>query len=125
KKRDPRKNATPSVYKTDAEKKGAKALKYAFSNNKATVILLSCSTGQLGGIGEQVSKLREDGVEVIAPTDTTNIGDIIVERSETGALHFQVEYALDSGSNTFLDGQVVSTYSPLSKTQRAVSTEFS
>lgn len=65
-----------------------------------TVILVSCSTGQLGGIGHEISAL---GAKVIAPDDITSLDSISVFRNEFGALEFRVEFD-ESHANTFERG---------------------
>ena len=68
-----------------------------------TVILVACSTGSLGGIGQEISSI---GATVIAPEIPTNLKGVNVTRSsETGKLEFAVEYRDSGTERTYIAGQ--------------------
>lgn len=69
-------------------RKGASSLQLAFVDNP-TVILDSCSTGSLGGIGEEISKL---GANVIAPPVPVSAGEINANILPDGKIVFDVKY---------------------------------
>jgi hypothetical protein len=79
------------VYQADTQLKGASALELAFVKNP-TVILISCSTGKLGGIGQSISELGQHGATVIAPSIDGNLKKIDVVVDENGKPNFSVEY---------------------------------
>ena len=72
----------------DFSTKGARATSLAFVDDP-TIVLISCSTGQKGGVAKQISQL---GGEVIAPDQTTGINMIEVSKSKIGRLVFNVIY---------------------------------
>ncbi|HLD79963.1 MAG TPA: hypothetical protein VJA18_05380 [Candidatus Nanoarchaeia archaeon] len=72
----------------DFSTKGARATSLAFVDDP-TIVLISCSTGQKGGVAQQISQL---GGEVIAPDQTTGINMIEVSKSKIGRLVFNVIY---------------------------------
>lgn len=78
----------PSLRQEDLKRKGASALTLAFVENP-TIILNSCSTGALGGIGEDMSNL---GATIIAPPTPAAIKDIDVSIDHQGRPQFNVEY---------------------------------
>lgn len=79
------------LHTEDLKRKGANALQLAFVENPA-IILVSCSTGALGGIGEEMSNL---GATVIAPPTPTSLRDIEVQYDEQGHPKFNVTYSSD------------------------------
>lgn len=91
------------VGKTDLERSGANSLRLAFVDNPS-IILASCSTGQLGGIGQEISKI---GANVISPTADTNLDSINVSISDDGRLNFDVKYKLNVSENTYSLGKKV------------------
>jgi hypothetical protein len=72
----------------DVLRKGASSLQLAFVENP-TIILDSCSTGSMGGIGEEISKL---GANVIAPPVPVSPGAINVDIMPDGEITFNVKY---------------------------------
>ncbi len=79
------------VYQADTQLKGANALEQAFVENP-TVILISCSTGKLGGIGQSISELGQHGATVLAPSTDTSLKKIDVVLDENGKPNFSVNY---------------------------------
>jgi len=79
------------VEKEHLVRSGGQALRHAFVENP-TIILMSCSTGEIGGIGEQISKLGFQGATVIAPDKSVSIKSISVDRDANSKLTFEVEY---------------------------------
>lgn len=73
-----------------------------------TIVLVSCSTGVPGGIGQRLSSVL--GAKVIAPDVPTNIGAVDPVISD-GGMTFNVEYSLQkNGKNatrTYLAGESV------------------
>lgn len=65
------------------------SVRSAFIKNP-TIILSSCSTGQLGGIGQEISRVA--GAKVIAPPEPISTRDINAEISPDGIINFEVEY---------------------------------
>lgn len=76
-------------------RKGASALSLAFVENP-TIILNSCSTGQLGGIGEEISKL---GARVVGPEEPSYITDISVDLS-AGRIKLDAKYKVNRDYST-------------------------
>lgn len=72
----------------DAQRKGALALKRAFIKNP-TIVLSSCSTGDLGGVGQEISKI---GGKVIAPPVDTYPESIDPIFLEDGGIDLKVVY---------------------------------
>lgn len=68
-------------------KKGASALSLAFVDNPS-IVMSSCSTGQLGGIGEEISKL---GARVVGPEESANLENITVKLS-AGRIQLDATY---------------------------------
>jgi len=79
---------TDSLDKSQLKHNGAAAVKLAFTENP-TIILISCSTGELGGIGQEISKL---GATVIAPPKPAAIEDIFAILDTKNKIIFQVKY---------------------------------
>ncbi len=73
----------------EIRRRGASAIKLAFADN-STVILESCSTGQLGGIGQEISEIA--GVKIIAPAKDASIAGIKVNERKDGESDFNVFY---------------------------------
>lgn len=61
-----------------------------------TIVLVSCSTGVEGGIGQELSKTL--GAKVIAPSVPTNLEDIDAILSDDG-IDFKVEYGKQGGGD--------------------------
>ncbi|HVT01203.1 MAG TPA: hypothetical protein VHE53_03145 [Patescibacteria group bacterium] len=78
------------VNRDDANRVGAHALRNAFVDDP-TLILFSCSTGKLGGIGQQIEALGKEGTRVIAPDYVTGPESVMVIK-EDGKLNFEVKY---------------------------------
>lgn len=89
--------------KTDIARSGIDSLKLAFIDNP-TVILNSCSTGQLGGIGQEISKI---GANIIAPIAPTNLDSIRVSILDDGSMNFDVKYRKDVSISEFSLGKKV------------------
>ena len=87
-------NARSLLKKEDVEKPGASAIKIAFVENP-TIILSSCSTGELGGIGQEISKI---GAKVIAPPVPTYPESIDPIFLDNGNIDFNVVYSETSSS---------------------------
>jgi hypothetical protein len=83
--------------KSQITRKGASALKLAFVE-KPTIILRSCSTGALGGIGQEISKLD---ATVIAPSVPTSKLTINAKINSKGKIAFEVEYSPESSKKTY------------------------
>lgn len=81
-------------------KPGASSLKLAFIDNP-TIILDSCSTGELGAIGQEISRI---GAKVIAPSRPTNPESIDTMFLEDGRIDFRVKYN-QTPSNTYSLGE--------------------
>lgn len=73
---------------------GASALSLAFVE-KPSIVLVSCSTGQLGGIGKEISKL---GARVVGPEGISNIVDISAKLN-AGRVELNARY-YDPNSDT-------------------------
>lgn len=69
-----------------------------FFEPEATVILVSCSTGQNEGIGQTLSEKM--GMKVIAPNTPTNISRI-TPKWENGKIDFDVEYSDKSSTAVY------------------------
>lgn len=72
----------PILDTEDFQKKGSGALRHAFVENP-TIILDACSTGELGGIGQEISKL---GATVIAPPKPVGLASIVPKISQEGKI---------------------------------------
>ncbi|MBI2035577.1 MAG: hypothetical protein HYT12_02745 [Candidatus Liptonbacteria bacterium] len=77
------------LFSDDLRGRGVKRSKKFFEDD-ATLILVSCNTGQPTGIAEKLSKVF--GFNVIAPDMPSNIGNIWVKKSADNKLSFKVEY---------------------------------
>lgn len=86
--------------KEEVERSGASAVKLAFVDNPS-IILVSCSTGQLGGIGHELSKI---GAKVIAPPTPTHPESIDPVFLEDGGVDFKVKFS-GTQSNTYSLGE--------------------
>lgn len=89
--------------KADLERKGISSLKLAFVDNP-TIILNSCSTGQLQGIGQAISEI---GANVIAPIAPTNLDSISASILDDGRINFNVKYRKNISANTYSLGKQV------------------
>lgn len=78
--------------KKDIDREGASAVRVAFTKNP-TIILNSCTTGALGGIGQEISKM---GAKVIAPSQPISIMNIEPSIGLSGKIDFRVEYRENS-----------------------------
>lgn len=85
---DPRKER---ITTDDIQRKGASALETAFIPNP-TIVLVSCGTGALGGIGQQISRLGKHGATVIAPQVATNLKRVSAQKGPDNNFHFFIEY---------------------------------
>lgn len=91
-----------SVLQTEhIKRKGASALSLAFVENP-TIILNSCSTGQLGGIAQEMSKI---GAKIIAPDISTMIADIDVKIESGKKIEFNVAYGPYVTPNVYASGK--------------------
>lgn len=81
-------NARGTLKKEDVERQGASAVKTAFVESP-TIILSSCSTGELGGIGQEISRI---GGKVIAPQLPTHPESIDPIFLSDGKVDFRVKY---------------------------------
>ena len=68
-----------------------------------SIILVSCSTGTEGGIGQQLSEMM--GARVIAPKIPTNIVSINSSIDNEGKLRFDVKYMEEEAASSYLAGQ--------------------
>ncbi|OGF74023.1 hypothetical protein A3J56_01640 [Candidatus Giovannonibacteria bacterium RIFCSPHIGHO2_02_FULL_46_20] len=76
--------------------------KQSYFEEHPTLILVSCSTGFEGGIGQELSRLL--GATVIAPKQDTNIKKIETQIDENG-VHFGVEYFEEKSQAVYYAGQ--------------------
>lgn len=84
------------------QRKGALAIKSAFIP-KPTIVLSSCSTGDLGGVGQEISRI---GGKVIAPPVDTYPESIDPIFLEDGRVDFKVAYH-GTKANTYYMGKPV------------------
>ncbi|GEM_PF-5953705 len=92
------------IYISDFSRKGGGALHSAFIEHP-TLILVSCTTGIEGGIGQKISEL---GAEIIAPDKPTNIETIFVLRNAEGKLTgFEVAYVNAGSTKVYANGEKV------------------
>lgn len=96
------------VSTTDLQRSGAQALQKAFVE-RPTIILASCSTGELGGIGQQISTLGTNGAEVVAPDVPTQVKEINAVKDERGKFHFEVEYVAEGSKVAYMSGEAKDT----------------
>lgn len=87
-------NRNAELLKKDLERKRASSMKLAFTQNP-TIILDSCTTGALGGIGQEISKM---GAKVIAPPEPIRVMNIEPSIDLNGKIDFRVEYGKSSFS---------------------------
>lgn len=73
-----------------------------------TVILVSCNTGQLGGIGQELSKI---GGTILAPDRTTNVESISPKISPDGTLVLHVSYH-KAATKKYVNGQEQTSRKP-------------
>lgn len=73
-----------------------------FFDKDATLILISCSTGEIGGVGESLSRLLD--LKVIAPDEPTNISAIQTTKNN-GHLEFHVRYSNGTAGNRYTGRQ--------------------
>jgi len=74
-----------------------------FFEPNPSIVLISCSTGAEGGIGQQLSRLM--GARVVAPEIPTGISSINSMFDSEGKISFNVEYAIEDAKRSFLAGQ--------------------
>lgn len=84
----------------DIKRTGAFSVKNAFIDNP-TIILSSCSTGKLGGIGQELSNI---GGRIIGPSNDTNFENIDANISNSGEIRFSVKYTTGTTANTYASG---------------------
>ncbi len=97
-----KKNARSIISQADFEGKGVKRIGEFIADN-ANIVLISCSTGVVGGIAQKISDTYS-GVVVTAPEVDTNLSGLEVTRDDQGALKFTVSY--HSGDTKFFtDGK--------------------
>lgn len=74
-----------------------------FFDSNPSIILVSCSTGTEGGIGQQLSEMM--GAKVIAPEIPTNISSINSTIDSEGKVTFTVKYVEEQAAKSYLAGQ--------------------
>lgn len=96
-------NRNADLLKKDLQRKGADSMKLAFAQNP-TIILNSCTTGALEGIGQGISKM---GAKVIAPPEPISIMSIEPSIDLNGKIDFGVEYSESSPPPQIYKGGVL------------------
>lgn len=66
-----------------------------------SVVLISCSTGKKGGIGQVMSK--QYGAAVVSPTVPTNLKEIYVDDRDDGGIQMRAVYS-DADQSTYIKG---------------------
>lgn len=97
------KNTGNTIDIDDLQGSGIKNVSRFFEKDPK-IILVSCSTGAIGGIGQEISK--EYGANVMAPEKTTNLRRIYTSYDNEGKIKFDVKF-YDKVSKAYQAGKEV------------------
>lgn len=92
------------VFKSDFEGKGVQKINKFFVESPA-ITLISCETGEDGGLIDSVSKAYN--AEVVAPKISTGVDDIHVNYDEKGKPHFDVTWTNIEANSVYISGEKI------------------